>query len=167
MIDSHASQLINAQVGHEFSAFLQYVALSTWFDSEALPELSRYFSRQADEERQHALKMIQFLNDTDQGVSIPAIPEPQSHFSSVEEAVQLAHDQEVRVTGQIKAIYDAAAAANDRLTQNFLQWFLEEQVEEVASMDTLLKVTRRAADDLFRIEDYIAREGHPDQSVGG
>lgn len=76
--------------------------------------------------------------------------------------VQLALDQEVEVTDQIKAIYDAAAANNDRVTQNFLQWFLEEQVEEVASMDTLLKITRRAGSDLFRLEDYIAREGHPD-----
>ena len=65
------------------------------------------------------------------------------------------------MTDQIKAIYDAAAETNDRVTQNFLQWFLEEQVEEVASMDTLLKIPRRAGNDLFRLEDYIAREGHP------
>lgn len=164
MIDKKAAQLINEQVGHEFSAFLQYVALSTWFDAEALPEMSKYFARQADEERSHALKMIKFLNDTDQDVAIPGIPEPKNQFKSVEEGVQLAHDQEVRVTEQIKAIYDAAANANDRITQNFLQWFLEEQVEEVASMDTLLKITRRAGDNLFRIEEYVAREGHPEEN---
>jgi len=165
MIDSQAAQLLNEQVGHEFSAFLQYVAVSTWLDGEALPELAGYFSRQADEERQHALKMIAYLNDTNQKVSIPAIPKPISDFASVEEAIKLAYDQEVRVTDQIKAIYEAAASSHDRLTQNFLQWFLEEQVEEVASMDTLLIITRRAGGDLFRIEDYIAREGHPEDSA--
>jgi len=162
MIDAAASKLINEQVGHEFAAFLQYVAHAAWFEGEALPELARYFSAQAEEERGHALKMVKFLNDTNQEIAIPSIPAPVGSFASVEEAVRLAHTQEVRVTEQIKAIYDAAAAANDRLTQNFLQWFLEEQVEEVASMDALLRVARRAGDDVFRVEDYIAREGHPE-----
>ena len=165
MIDAKASQLINEQVGHEFSAFYQYVALSTWLDAEALPVLSNYFALQAEEERQHAMKMIKFLNDTDQSIEMPAIPKPQSTFKSVEQAIQTAYDQEMRVTEQIKAIYDAASKTNDRITQNFMQWFLEEQVEEVASMDTLLKITRRAGSDLFRIEDFVAREGHPEQAV--
>lgn len=165
MIDPQAATLINEQVGHEFSAFLQYVAISTWFDSEALPELAKHFSLQADEERQHAMKMIKFLNDTSQNITVPGIPAPVSSFKSVEAAIQLAHDQEVRVTEQIKAIYNAAALTNDRLTQNFMQWFLEEQVEEVASMDTLLKITRRAGNDLFRIEEFVARAGHPEASA--
>jgi ferritin len=82
----------------------------------------------------------------------------------VQQIIQLAYDQEVKVTDQIKAIYDAAAEHNDRVTQNFMQWFLEEQVEEVASMDTLLKISKRAGNDLFRLEEYIAREGHPDEN---
>jgi ferritin len=163
MIHEKSASLLNDQVGHEFAAFYQYIAVSTWFDSEALPELAKYFAQQAEEERLHAMKMVQFLSDTDQTVVFPAIGAPQTQFASVEEALQLAYDQEVKVTDQIKAIYDAAAENNDRVTQNFLQWFLEEQVEEVASMDTLLKIARRAGDNLFRIEDYIAREGHPEQ----
>lgn len=164
MIDPTSAKLINEQVGHEFGAFLQYVAHAAWFEGEALPELARYFSAQAEEERAHALKMIKFLNDTDQGIAIPSIPAPVGSFATVEDAIKLARAQEVRVTEQIKAIYDAAADANDRLTQNFLQWFLEEQVEEVASMDALLKVARRAGNDVFRVEDFIAREGHPENA---
>jgi len=163
MISDKPALLLNEQVGHEFSAFYQYVAVSTWFDAEALPELSKYFAQQAEEERSHAMKMVQFLNDTDRTVTFSAIAQPRSTFESVEQVLQLAYDQEVEVTNQIKAIYDAAAETNDRVTQNFLQWFLEEQVEEVASMDTLLKIAKRAGGDLFRIEDYIAREGHPEQ----
>jgi ferritin len=164
VIHSNVAQLLNQQVGHEFAASLQYVAHSTWFESEALPELARYFAKQADEERLHAMKMIKFLNDTDQPVAIPGIPAPACTFASVEEAVKLAREQEIRVTRQIEAIYDEAAKNSDRLTQNFLQWFLEEQVEEVASMDALLKVIARAGGDMFRVEDYIAREGHPEDN---
>lgn len=164
MIHAKAAQLLNEQVGHEFAASYQYIAVATWCDAEALPEMAKYFTKQADEERMHALKMVQFLNDTDQKVTFPAISAPKSDFESVEEVFQTSYDQEVQVTDQIKAIYDAAAEHNDRVTQNFLQWFLEEQVEEVASMDSLLKITRRAGNDLFRVEDYIARVGHPDEA---
>jgi len=166
MIDSTTAKQINEQVGHEFSAFLQYVAISTWFDTEALPELSRYFARQSEEERMHAMKMVQYLSDTDQEVNIPSIPEPINRFADVREAIQLAYDQEKKVTEQIKAICDTAADAKDRLTLNFMQWFLEEQVEEVASMDTLLKIVDRAGGDLFRVEEYVAREGHPEDAAG-
>lgn len=167
MIHDQPAKLINEQVGHEFSAFYQYIAVSTWCDAEALPEMARYFAKQADEERQHALKMVQFLNDVDRTVIFPQIALPKSEFESAQEVVQLAYDQEVKVTDQIKAIYDAAAEHNDRVTQNFMQWFLEEQVEEVASMDTLLKIAKRAGDDLFRLEEYISREGHPEEASGG
>mgnify|MGYP006134463039 CR=1 FL=1 len=162
MIHDKSAQLINEQIGHEFSVFYQYIAVSTWCDSEALPEMSKYFAPQADEEHAHAMKIVKFLGDTNRSVNFLALGAPRSDFKSVEEVVQLTYDQEVKVTEQIKAIYDAAAENNDRVTQNFLQFFIEEQVEEVASMDTLLKITRRACNDLFRLKDYIAREGHPD-----
>lgn len=166
MIDSKTAEKINEQVGHEFAAFLQYVAVSTWFDSEALPELARYFAKQAEEERMHAMKMVQFLNDTDQAVTIPGISQPKNTFTDVREVIQLAYDQEKQVTEQIKTICDVASEGRDRLSLNFMQWFLEEQVEEVASMDTLLKIVDRAGGDLFRVEEYVAREGHPDDGAG-
>ena len=167
MISKKTSQLINEQVGHEFAASIQYVALAAYFESKALPKLAGYFAKQAEEEKGHALKFIKFLNDTDQEVAIPAIPQPICAFKSVEDAIRLAHEQEVRVTKQIEAIFNQAASESDRITQNYLQWFLTEQLEEVASMDTLLKIVRRAGDNLFRVEDYIAREGHPEDAAAG
>ena len=98
MINDKPASLINEQVGHEFAAFYQYLAVSTWFDAEALPELSKYFAQQAEEERGHAMKMVKFLNDTDRTVTFPAIDQPQATFDSVEEVLQLAYDQEVKVT---------------------------------------------------------------------
>ena len=166
MISKKTGEMVNEQVGHELAAFIQYVALSAYFESEALPELAGYFAKQAEEEKSHALKFVKYLNDDDHAGGVPAIPQPACAFKCVEEAIRLAYDQEVRVTNQIEAIYNQAASESDRITQNFLQWFLTEQLEEVAGMDTLLKIVRRAGDDLFRVEDYIAREGHPEDASG-
>lgn len=167
MISPKITELVNQQIGHEFAAFIQYVSISAYFEHMALPKLSAYFSKQAEEEKIHALKFVRFLNDTDQEIAIPVVPQPRSTFKSVEDAIRLSYDQEVRVTKQIETIYNQAASESDRITQNFLQWFLTEQLEEVSSMDTLLKVTRRAGENLFRIEDFIAREGHPEDGAAG
>lgn len=164
IISSKVAQAINAQIGNELGAFTQYVAIAAYFDRLTLPELSAYFYRQADEEQGHARKMIQFLCDADFELTIAAIEAPVSTFENVEAAVKLSHDQEVRVTDQITSIYNMASEERDRVSESFLKWFLDEQLEEVASMDALLRVVRRAGDDmgLFRVEDYIARKGHPE-----
>lgn len=167
VISPKSAEAINRQIGNEFAAFMQYVAIGAYFDLKTLPELSAYFYKQAEEEKEHALKMIQFLCDADQKVEIPVVPSPISQFESVESAVKLSYDQEVEVTEQIKAIYEVAASEKDRITESFLQWFLDEQLEEVSSMDSLLTIVRRAGDEpnLFRVEDYIARHGHPEDGA--
>lgn len=166
IISKQSVQAINKQIGNEFAAFMQYVAIGAYFDLKTLPELSSYFYKQAEEEKGHAYKMIQFLCDADASVEIPAVKAPKAQFKSVETAIKLSYDQEVEVTEQIKAIYEIAAADKDRITENFLQWFLEEQLEEVSSMDSLLTIVRRAGDEsnLFRVEEYIARHGHPEDA---
>lgn len=166
IISKESVQAINKQIGNEFAAFMQYVAIGAYFDSRTLPELSGYFYKQAEEEKGHAYKMIKFLCDADAQVEIPAVKAPQTRFDSVEAAIRLSYEQEVQVTEQIKAIYEIAVATKDRITENFLQWFLEEQLEEVSSMDSLLIIVRRAGDEanLFRVEEYIARYGHPEDT---
>jgi ferritin len=154
---------INEQIGNEFSAMLQYYAIAAHFGAEALPELSGHFRRQAEEEKEHALRFIQFLLDAGARVNIPAVPAPQAHFEAAEEAVKLSLQQEERVTEQINALVSLAKAESDYTTDNFLQWFVKEQLEEVASMDQLLRVVQRAGEsNLLRVEEYLAREkGHP------
>lgn len=166
VISPKSTESINRQIGNELAAFTQYLAIGAYFDLETLPELSSYFYKQAEEEKVHALKMIQFLCDADQPVEIPAIKAPITRFDSVEGAVKLSYDQEVEVTNQIKEIYEVAAGEKDRITQSFLQWFLDEQLEEVSGMDSLLTIVRRAGDEsnLFRVEEYVARHGHPDDA---
>jgi ferritin len=150
---------INQQIGNEFGASLQYVAIAAYFSAEALPQLAQHFFRQADEEDEHALRFVKYVGDAGGHVVIPGIAAPESNFKTAEEAIQLSLDQEVQVTHQINALVELARSENDYITINFLQWFLAEQLEEVSSMDTLLKIVQRAGTNLLSVEEYLARVG--------
>ena len=151
---------LNAQLGRELEAHLQYLSISSWFDAEGLPELTRFFAAQAAEEHVHAMKFLVYLQDIGGPVVIPALVAPKPSFESAEEAVAASLDWENDVTAQIDAIMDLAIERRDHATQAFLQWFVSEQVEEVSTMSELLQVTRRAGEsNLLLLEDYVARLG--------
>src|SRR5438477_8879311 len=150
---------INEQIGYEFSAEMQYYTIAAHLAAEALPQLSQYFFQQAEEEKGHALRFIKYVVDAGGRVMIPAIDAPKSNFKTPKDAVKLSLDQEVKVTKQINALVGLARNENDYITINFLQWFLTEQLEEVSSMDNLLKIVQRAGDDLLQADEYLARVG--------
>ncbi len=157
--EAFAAQL-NEQIGHEFAAHQQYVACAIHYDAETLPQLARFFYRQALEEREHAMMMVQYLLDADAPVVIPGVAAPQSAFSDIVEPVALALAQEKRVTEQINALAATARAEGDYASEQFVQWFIKEQIEEVATMSDLLRVVTRSQSDPMTIEDYLVRE-HP------
>jgi ferritin len=169
LISKPMNAALNTQVGHEFGASLQYVQIATYFDAEGLPTLARHFYKQAEEEREHAMKFVRFIADAAGEVAIPAIPAPQPTFKSAEEAVRKSVDWEVTVTKQINALMDLAIKDNDHITRNFLNWFMEEQLEEVSSMETLLSMVRRAGESgLLFVENYLAgRKGAGASEAGG
>jgi len=150
--------LMQDQVRNEFSASQQYIALAVWFDDQDLPQLAAHFYRQSTEERNHAMMLVQYLLDRDVRVRIPGIDDVQTEFSSLTQPIKLALEQEKQVTRQIEELFRAARREDDALGEQFMLWFLKEQVEEVASMSTLLAVAERAADNWFHLEDYLARE---------
>lgn len=150
---------INEQIGYEFSASMQYYAIAAHFASEALPQLSHHFFLQAEEEKDHALRFLKYVLDAGGNVVIPTIAAPQANFANAEAAIQLSYDQEVHVTQQINGLVELARSENDYITSNFLQWFLTEQLEEVSSMDNLLKIVRRSGDNLLQADEYLARAG--------
>jgi bacterioferritin B len=156
--DSQFIALLREQVGHELDAHQQYVAIAVWFDSQDLPQLAAHFYRQAVEERNHAMMIVQYMLDRDLPVTIRAGNPVRNDFGSILDPLQLALEQEKQVTAQIEAIFRAAREEGDALGEQFLLWFLKEQVEEVASATTLLTVARRAGDNLFDLENYVARE---------
>src|SRR3712207_2730825 len=124
LLSADLTAAMNEQIGHEFGASLQYVAIAAYFDNESLPQLARHFYAQATEERDHAMRFVKYVVDAGGHVAIPAIPAPKSGFTSAEEAVQLSLDSELRVTRQINGLMDLAIRENDHITGNFLQWFV-------------------------------------------
>lgn len=158
---------LNKQVVEEFTASLQYIAIALYFDSETLPQLSRFFHLQAQEEHMHAMKILNYITEAGGQPIVPATKEVKNQFSSVEEAVQLALNQEIKVTEQINNLVGLASKENDHLTHQFLQWFVTEQLEEVSSMSDLLNIVKRAGSNLFRVEDYLARNPHESEAENG
>lgn len=156
--ESKFLSLLREQIRNEFTASQQYIAVAVYLDGQDLPRLAAHFYAQALEERNHAMSMVRYLLDSGLPVAIPGVDDVRNDFSSVEDVVRLALSQEKAVTAQITALARTARDEGDYLGEQFVQWFLKEQVEEVASMSTLLTVVQRAGDNLFHIEDFIARE---------
>jgi ferritin len=149
---------LNEQIANEFAASQQYVANAVYYDAETLPRLAAFFYAQALEERNHAMMMVQYLLDADADVTIPGVAAPETSFVDVVAPVALALDQEKRVSDQIAALVGIAREEGDFHSEQFMQWFLKEQVEEVSSMNDLLTIAERLADRPMDIEDWLARE---------
>ena len=149
---------LNEQLGYEFGAHQQYVAIATYYDALTMPQMAALFYQQALEERDHAMMMVQYLLDSDEVPQIPALDAPRSDFANVIEPVEAALAQEKRVTEQINELTRIARENHDYASDQFMQWFIKEQVEEVAKMSDLLAVVTRSKDDYERIEDWVARE---------
>ena len=149
---------LNAQIGNELAAHNQYLACAVYFDALTMPQMAAFFYGQALEERNHAMMMVRYLLDTDAEVTIPGVEAPVSTFDDLVGPVGLALQQEKRVTDQINGLLKTAREESDFASEQFLQWFIKEQVEEVATMSDLLAVVTRNSDDIEDIEEYVARE---------
>jgi len=160
MLSEKLLKAMNEQVGHELSASLQYVSIAAHFDGQNLAELARFFYRQADEERDHAMKFVHFIVEAGKALQIPALPAPRSGFGSAAEGVRQALEGEQKVTDQIYRLVDIAQGDSNYIAVRFLDWFVNEQFEEVGTMQSLLSVVERAGEDnLLQVEEYLVREG--------
>jgi len=156
MISETLARAFNEQIGHEFGASMQYVSIAAHFQRSQLTLLAKLFFKQAEEEREHALKFVKYLLDTKGDLQIPSIPAPVASFPSAEAAVAAALKWEQDVTAQITALMDQAVKDNDYLAQSFLAWFIDEQLEEVVKMDRLLSVIRQSGEkNLLMVEAYL------------
>jgi ferritin len=156
---------LNEQIGYEFGASQQYVAIAVWFDAQTLPGLAAHFYRQALEERNHAMMIVQYLLDASEPIDVPAVAAPQNDFADVVAPVRLALEQEKTVTEQISRLAALARKEGNLVGAQFLDWFLKEQREEVASMSSLLAIVERAADNVLLAEEYLSRHQVGDAGV--
>lgn len=150
---------LNAQIGREFAAEQQYIAAAVYYDEETLPRLAHFFYEQAKEEHTHAMMMVRYLVDTGGKPVIPGVEAPQTSFKNYVAPIELALEQEQRVGAQISELVGVAREEKDYLSEQFVQWFLKEQIEEVATMQSLLDVAKRAGDQPLFVEDFLARDG--------
>jgi bacterioferritin B len=153
-------EALNDQVAAEFSASHQYVAVAAYYERHTLPQLARFFYVQAVEERNHAMMMLKYLLDTEAELRLREVAAPQTDFADHVAPIRLALDQERAVSGQISELFALAREEGDYLSEQFVQWFLKEQVEEESTMSALLEVAERVRDLPMTLEAFIARE-HP------
>jgi ferritin len=152
-------EALNEHIAREYAAQQQYIAIAVYFDDQTLPQLAAHFYRQALEERNHAMMIVQYLLDRNKPVTIPGVDAPKSSFADAVEPVGLALEQERAVTKQISALYELARAESDYVGEEFLQWFLKEQLEEESSMSDLLDTVKRASEtNILLAEAFLARE---------
>ncbi len=154
------AEALNEQIASEFAASQQYVAVAVYYDAQTLPQLAAHFYRQAVEERNHAMMIVQYLLDAGAEARIPGVEAPRLEFEDERAPVDLALRQEKAVTEQIARLVKLARDENEHVGEQFLAWFLAEQREEVASMSALLAVVDRAGTaNMLLVEDYLARAG--------
>jgi bacterioferritin B len=157
LISENLAKAISAQVGREFGASFQYLQIAAYFDSQALDQTAKLFFAQADEEQEHAMKLFHYVLEAGGDVKVPAVAAPKTEFSSAEEAVALALTWEKEVTRQINDLMEIALKENDYLARQFLDWFVNEQLEEVTKMDKLLRVVRGVGErNIYMLEAYIS-----------
>src|ERR687891_1260207 len=130
MAEKSFTDALNEQISNEFAASQQYIGAAVYYDAETLPRLAAFFYRQALEERTHAMMMIQYLLDVDEEVRIPDIKGQQTSFDDPVSPVRMALEQERRVGEEIYSLFELARDTDDYRAEQFMQWFVKEQVEE-------------------------------------
>ncbi len=158
-------EALNEQIGREFNAAHQYTAVAAYYDRLTFPRLAAFFFEQAEEERGHAMKMVNYLRDTGADLKLGAVAAPKAEFSDHVEPIKLALEHERKVTVSIASLFEIARDTNDFASEGFMQWFVDEQVEEESTMEALLQVAERVREYPMMLEEFLARDG--DDLSGG
>jgi len=162
MINKELISKLNEQIGSEFSASQHYLGIATYFAKQSLDNWADFFFRQAEEERLHGMKILKFLIDNDADVTFPAIKETHSNFADALSAVTSALKSEQKVSQQFVELAEIASHSNDYRGLQFLQWFIEEQVEEEATMKKLIDLIESGLN-LFQAQAFLPQLFEPAQ----
>jgi len=159
LISPALNAAFNEEIGLELFASNQYLNMSAYLEALPLKKLAGLFAKQSAEEREHALKFVKYLNDVGGTVVIPAVPAPTASFASVEEVIEESLKWETEVTNRINAMMTLAIEQKDYAAQDFLRWFVTEQVEEMSTFDNLLKIVKAAGErSLIVVEAYLVHQ---------
>lgn len=160
MVKKNVLNALNNQIQLELTASYGYLAISVWFESQVLKGFAAFFKKQAEEEREHAEKILEYVQDVGGEVALQAIPAPKQKFASPLEAVKAAREAERKNTESIHAIYALAEKENDLATQKMLDWFIKEQVEEEKWTEELVTLVEKCGDSvgsLFMLDHRVGK----------
>ncbi len=159
LISKELTAAINEEIGLEFFASHQYLNIAAYFEGLALKKLAKMFYKQSEEERGHGLKFAKYVVEAGGTVEVPAVQAPKAIFKNVEEAIRLSLEWELEVTKRCNALMALAIEQKDYIAQDFLRWFVTEQLEEVSTMDNLLKIIQQAGERyIVMLEAYLSHE---------
>jgi len=161
MLNANVSKLINEQIAKElYSAYL-YLDFSVYYEAEGLDGFANWYMVQAQEERDHAMLMLKYLQLNGEKVTLEAIDKPDKTYASLMDPLKAGFEHEQYVTGLINTIYAAAYEAKDFRTMQFLDWFVKEQLEEDKNADDMIKKMELFGNDskgLYSLDsEYAAR----------
>lgn len=147
---------LNEQITNEFYASQLYLAIACTFEAQGLKMLAKLYRKQVEEERSHALKILDYIPTVEGTIQLQALPEPPAKFPSVRAAIEAALAHERKVTAQINDLMVLAEKEKDYATRVLLGWFVEEQVEEVDTQLHLVQVATMAGEHVLQLEAYVA-----------
>jgi ferritin len=145
-MDESVREALNRQIGQEFNAGYIYLAMSAHFERVSLVGFAAWMREQAAEELEHAMKLFDFMNHRGAEVALPGVDAPPAGFGTPLEIFRTALEHEQEVTRLIHDLYDLCADQHDHATQLELNWFITEQVEEEASVGTIVDQLEMAGD---------------------
>lgn len=158
MISQKMNDRLNEQISSELSTAHAYLAMACTFEQMGLKFLAKRFFAQSDEEREHAMKILHYVQEVGGTVTLEAIAKPAADFENIESIVRAALESEQRVTREINDLVALADSEKDYATRSFLTWFVDEQVEEVSGMTDLLQLVQLAGENVLQVEGRIRHE---------
>ncbi len=138
MLSEKLTNALSGQINKEMSSAYLYLGMATHFEAEGLHGFAHWLNKQANEEMEHAMKIYKFIFEAGSVPSLDKIDAPKTKYGTPEEVIKEVLKHEQFVTDSINKLYELAVAEKDYKTQNFLTWFIDEQVEEEANVTEIL-----------------------------
>ena len=162
MFSKRVSELMNKQIKYELDSAYMYLSMAAYFEGENLNGLAHWMRTQAKEEQAHAMKFYNFIFERGGSVTLLGIEQPTAKYDSVRAVFMQTLEHEKKVTGLIEAIYAAAVEDKDYASQTFLNWFIDEQVEEEKNATDILETIRIGGDSgaaLLMLDHHLGERG--------
>lgn len=168
MISKKLEKAINDQIRIEEESSRIYLAMASWCEVKGLPGAARFLYQHSDEEREHQLKFVHFLNDRGGHAVLQAVDQPAAEFNSIEELFDKVLKHEQFVTKKINEMVDICLEEKDHTTNNFLQWFVEEQIEEESLVQDVvdkIKLVGESKVGNFHIDMYLSQLADAEEAM--